>query len=148
MTTPLNNLVNTWMSARPLGDFTLPNTLAELIPTAVRNALGMHGIASTFTGELVTEAFNVSTAYIGPMQDLGLWGVMGFSAFVAFTSGLCWLRKGFRNDLIFAVLGQWLLLSVFFNHFFYLPIIAQIGWVYVFFFRRGEEGKRIGERIA
>jgi len=136
MTTPLNNLINTWVSVRPLGDITLPNTLSQLVPTAVRNLIGHKGSITTWTGELVTEAFNVSTAFVGPVQDLGTFGVFGFSAFAATASGLCWVQRGLRSNLIFAVLGECLLLSIFFNHFFFLPIIAQVAWFYIFFWQR------------
>lgn len=133
MTTPLNNLVNTWVNVQPLHDITMPNTLAQLIPTAVRNLFGLHGDSMTWSGDLVTEAFNVSTAYVGPVQDLGIWGVLGFSGFAAFSTGIYWMKRGMRNNLIYAVLGQCLFLTIFFNHFLFLPIIVQIGWMYVFF---------------
>lgn len=152
ITTPLNNLVNTHIHIRPLYDLTMPNTLSQLIPTVIRNALGSRAPNFSSQGELVTQNFNVSTAYIGPVQDMGTTGLVVFSAAVALASGLCWASRGMRNNLIYAILGQCLFLSIFFNLFVYLPVIAQIPWCFMLF--RGTKsrlsipGARLRKRYA
>jgi len=47
------------------------------------------------------------------------------------------------------VLTQCLVLSLFFNHFFYLPVISQAAWV-LFFFRRANLRKilRMGSLVT
>jgi oligosaccharide repeat unit polymerase len=135
VTTPLNNLVNTFATVRPIGDFTMPNTFSALIPTATRKLLGLSIDNSTWQGNLITEAFNVTTAYAGPLQDLGIAGIVAFSGFVGFLSEMFWLKRGLRNDLIYAVLGQCLFLTIFANHFLALPIIFQVVWCYFLFGR-------------
>lgn len=143
MTTPLNNLVNTWVNTQPIYDLTMPNTTAQLIPTAVRKLLGQKEDNSSWKGDLVAEAFNVSTAYVGPYQDMGVWGVLSFSGLASLLAGLFWQKRGMHNDLIFAVFAQCVFLSIFFNHFFYLPIIAQIAWVYLFFSKLNNSSTRV-----
>jgi oligosaccharide repeat unit polymerase len=136
MTTPLNNLLNTWTNVHPLNDYTMPNTLAFVLPQPVRILLGQKADITVWSGDIVTQSFNVSTAYVGPVQDLGILGVMEFSAFVGFITCVYWLKSGLRNDLVFAVLAQCLVLTIFFNQFFLLPIISQVFWIYIFFGRR------------
>jgi len=137
VTTPLNNLVNTTITTPPLRDPTMPNTFAQLVPTAVRNLLGLRSVNSSFEGDLVTQSFNVSTAYMGPWQDMGTIGLVFFSVAIALASGISWVSRGIRNNLIYAIIGQCLFLSIFFDHFLYLPIIAQIPWCFVLFRRVG-----------
>jgi oligosaccharide repeat unit polymerase len=137
-TTPLNNLINTYKHVSPLNDITLPNTLALLTPSALRGLTGGHTRAEAFGGDLITQAFNVSTAFVGPVQDFGLWGMMGFSSAIAFATGLFWRKDRLRDIIVYSVLAQCLILSVFFDHFLYLPIVSQIAWIYAFF--RGTGG--------
>ncbi len=134
-TTPLNNLVNTYISTPPLNDPTLPNTLSSLLPSFVRKAVA--GSSGSVQGDLLSDAFNVSTAYVSVVEDAGIWGIIGFSSFIALVTGLFWRKRGFRNDLIYAVLAQCLIVTVFYDHFLYLPVVSQIIWIYFFFRQTG-----------
>jgi oligosaccharide repeat unit polymerase len=133
LTTPLNNLVYTLQGTRPLYSLLFPNTLSSLLPTVLRMAVFRSDTAGLGTGVLVTEAFNVSTAYAGPFQDFGRAGIVLFSSFIGSVSMLFWKREGLRDLLIYTVLAQCLILTVFYDHFLALPIITQVIWLAVFF---------------
>jgi len=136
LTTSIGNLVNTVTVATPLRNPLFPNTMALLFPSVIRNVLyGAEGATGALSGELVTDAFNVSTAYVGPYQDFGLMGIVLFSVLLATTALYFWRRAGTKGALMYSVIGQCLVLSIFFNHLFYLPVISQVAWI-MFFFRR------------
>jgi oligosaccharide repeat unit polymerase len=143
LTTSIGNLVNTVAVATPQGNPLFPNTMALLFPSVIRNMLyGPEGATGALSGELVTDAFNVSTAYVGPYQDFGLVGIVLFSVLLATTALYFWKRAGAKGTLMYSVIGQCLVLSIFFNHLFYLPVISQVGWI-MFFFRGGAKARRI-----
>ena len=141
LTTPLNNLTYTVASVRPANNLLFPNTAAPLFPSVIRSLVYSDASGSYLSGELVDSAFNVSTAFVGPFEDYGAAGIIGFSAFISWLSLFYWRRINFRDQLIYVVLAQCLVLSVFYNHFFSLPIITQIGWIYLFFLK-GSRGSR------
>ncbi len=133
ITTPINNLLYSTHVLKPLYDWLLPNTALTLLPSVLRNIVyGKEGAQAAISGGLVVEALNVSTAYVGPYQDLGRWGIAGYSTMMAVACEVYWRRNGFRNTLIFAVFAQTLILSLFFNLFFSLPILGQLVW-FVYF---------------
>lgn len=126
-TTPMNNLEYTRSTRQPAYDPLLPHTLAQLFPTVVRNIV--YGDPDEWSGALVDPiASNVSTAYLGPLQDFGLTAVFLFSTATALISQWYWYKPDPRSLLTFAVLAQCLFFSIFFNLFLALPIIAQLGW--------------------
>jgi oligosaccharide repeat unit polymerase len=142
LTTPLNNLIYTMVSVHPSDDLLFPNTVAPLFPTVARKLLYGSSVDTALTGELVDNAFNVSTAYIGPVQDYGALGIMCFSFFISVVAAFYWWRANFRDELIYIVIGQCLLISVFYDYFFSLPIITQVFWIYLFLSpRRARRGK-------
>lgn len=147
VTTPIGNLMNTALTAVPLHSFLFPNTTSLLFPSVIRELIYSATRASdAVSGELVTDAFNVSTAYVGPVQDFGLLGIVCFSMFVGLIATYCWRKQTFRDTLIYAVVAQCLLLSVFFNHFFYLPVISQIPWLYLFS-HHAKQTRKLGRNI-
>lgn len=134
ISTPINNLVYTAQVFRPLNNLTFPNTVITLFPTVIRTLIwGEQAGGDAESGQLVTSTFNVSTAYIGPLQDYGSIGIIVFSVVIAIFCQLAWFRSSLKFIVVFAVLSQCLVLSLFFNHFFYLPVISQIGWIAYFF---------------
>ena len=137
MTTPLGNLINTARLSTPLHNYLLPNTTSLLFPSVLRNIIyGSAAQASqAFSGTLISQAFNVSTAFIGPFQDFGWPGVAGLSIFLGLVAEFCWHRRGMKGALIYAVIAQCVILTLFFNHLFYLPVITQVVWI-IFFFRK------------
>lgn len=136
LTTPLNNLIYTANSVRPVDDALFPNTAAPLFPSVIRSFVYPENLSESLSGELVESAFNVSTAYIGPYQDYGILGMACLSMLIGLLASIYWKRNTFRSALIYCVLGQCLVLTVFDNNLFYLPVISQIFWIYVFLYKK------------
>lgn len=134
--TPINNLVYTVNVATPLDDITFPNTASLLFPSVLRTMIYGDKLGDAESGQLVDATFNVSTAYIGPYQDFGIAGIMLFSVATSFACLHFWYHNDLKSVLIYAVLGQCLVLSLFWNQFFALPILAQVFWLQIFFRRR------------
>lgn len=133
ITTPINNLLYSMHIVQPAYNLLLPNTASTLFPTIIRNLVyGRQAAEQAISGNLVVDALNVSTAYVGSFQDLGRAGIVGLSALLSFLNELYWRRNGFRNVLIYAVFGQALILSLFYNLLFSLPILGQIIWFFYF----------------
>ena len=134
VTTPINNLINTMQTKAPLKDALFPNTTALLFPTVVRELI--YGVTQDhFSGNLVVDQLNVSTAYTSPFQDYGVPGMLAYTIIIASVSAFAWRKEGLENVLIYAVFAQCLVLSMFFNHFFSLPIISQVLWIKLIFSR-------------
>lgn len=144
ITTPVNNLLYTMHTIHPTYNPLLPNTAATLFPTIFRNILyGKQGALDAISGGLVVEALNVSTAYVGPFQDMGRIGIVGFSTLSAALCEMFWRRDGFRNILYFAVFAQALMLSLFYNLLFSLPILGQLVWFYYFTYKATPKKARL-----
>lgn len=140
LTTPVGNVVNTVVFGNPVNNLLFPNTTSLLFPSVLRSIIYGNGAADeAFSGNLVTDAFNVSTAYVGPFQDFGHLGLVLFSILLAVVALITWSRRSLRGIAIYAVIGQCVVLSVFFNHLFYLPVITQVIWL--FFFLRDPAGR-------
>lgn len=133
VSTPINNLVNTMRTTVPLNSPLFPNTTSLLVPSVLREIIyNPATISNAVSGELVEEgSWNVSTAYVGAFQDFGKLGIACFSIVLGWLSAHFWCDRSLRGSLIYAVLGQCLAISVFFNHLFYLPVITQVVWIYV-----------------
>lgn len=136
---PLANLVNTTEMSKPANDPLFSRTILFSFPTPVRNAI----YGKQFTedqqgaGDLVTPTLTVSSAYVGPYLDEGLWGMGLYSALLGVISAYCWKRRStFRDKLRYVIIGECLLFSVFWNFLFYTPLLAQVVWVYIIFARR------------
>ena len=127
VTTPLGNLLFTIDKLVPNYDWTFAESTALLLPSAIRS-LFLSNFNIQESGVLVSSVFNVSTAYIGPYQDFGF---IGISLFAWATMGLMvtfWWKRNVFGSLCYATVGQCAFFSIFFNHFFYLPIIFQMFW--------------------
>jgi oligosaccharide repeat unit polymerase len=134
ITSPINNLIYTMQVTHPINSLLFPYTAATLFPTVIRSIVySGESIGNAESGSLVDAAFNVSTAYIGPYQDYGILGMVLFSAFAAILCQVFWYRKSLQSVLMFAVVLQCLVLTLFFNHFFTLPVISQLAWLGYFF---------------
>lgn len=131
--TPINNLVNTVQTTHPIYDPLFPYATSQLFPTVLRKIVyDPTTVDELPSGNLVTEALNVSTAYLGAFRDFGMFGIACFSIILAFVAAHFWRDRSLRGSLAYAVLAQCVILSIFFNHLFYLPIITQVLWLYVF----------------
>ncbi|MGB2605341.1 MAG: O-antigen polymerase [Terracidiphilus sp.] len=133
VSTPINNLVNTVRTTAPLNSALFPNTTALLVPTVLREVIyNPATISNAVSGELVDEgSWNVSTAYVGAFQDFGTLGIACFSLVLGAVAAHFWRDHSLRGSLVYAVVGQCLAISVFFNHLFYLPVISQVVWLYL-----------------
>ena len=138
ITTSINNLTYTLETSQPVRKLLLPNTLAPLFPTVIRNTI--YGSASqaaeVLDGNLPDFNFVASTAYVGPAEDFGIAAIFGFSLVVALVCNWYWYKCDMRSQLIFAVLMLCLILSSYFDLFLSLPIITQIFWFAIIFRKR------------
>lgn len=133
ITTPINNLLYTMHTMHPLYNPLLPNTAATLFPSVIRSLIyGRDAASQASSGQLVVQALNVSTAYVGPFQDMGRAGIIGFSILSSAFCEVFWHKNGLRNILCFAVFTQALALSLFYNLLFSLPILGQLIFFYYF----------------
>jgi oligosaccharide repeat unit polymerase len=139
--TPINNLLRTVDVSPPLNNLLFPNTAATLFPSVLRAMIYGEQLGETESGQLVDSTFNVSTAYVGPYQDFGFIGVAIYSMLTAFLCLQFWHRNNLKSVLIYVVLCQCLILSLFWNQFLALPVITQVFWL-GFFFRRKSTSKR------
>jgi oligosaccharide repeat unit polymerase len=135
MGSPINNLLFTFQNATPAYDPTFFNTTSLLLPSVLRAMVYPEHLLAV-QGELVEQAFNVSTAFVGVYQDMGFLGIFFYCFTLGFICSLVWRRSHLRSFLVYAVLAQCLILSVFFNHFLYLPVIFQVFWIAVIMDRR------------
>lgn len=148
MTTPINNLIYTMHTFHPANSLLFPNTVATLFPSSLRTIVYGNHLGQAESGNLVTRAFNVSTAYIGPFEDYGVVGIMLFSIVTSFACQFFWYRSKLRDVLIFAVLAQCLMLTLFFNLFFALPVITQVVWLFYLFMPEVHIGRKPHPGIA
>lgn len=105
------------------------NTLAPLLPSFLRVIILPSDKVEK--GNVVSEAFNVSTAFVDPFTDNGYLGILLFTVLISSVTIYFWYRKSVRDLFIFCVLTQSLILTIFYNHFFSLPVITQIFWFYM-----------------
>lgn len=133
ITTPINNLIYNMEEIKPIYDPLFPSTVSTLFPSVLRDAVYGNDLSSAESGELVVSAFNVSTAFVGPFRDFGYFGTALFSSFIAIVCSTFWPRRDLKGVLMFAVVTQCLVLTLFFDHFFYLPVITQLVWLWIFF---------------
>jgi oligosaccharide repeat unit polymerase len=127
ITTPLNNLLNNLSLG--LGDHLIRSisTLAQLFPSVIRSIVFPEG--SSAEALLVDPNLNVSTAFIDPVIDGGILGIIGYSFFMGVISYVFWLKRSRTFFMLgYAFIAQALILSIFFNHFLYLPYLMQLVW--------------------
>jgi oligosaccharide repeat unit polymerase len=139
ISSPLANLVHTTEMSKPANDPFFSRTVLFMFPTPLRNAIYGQQFSEDQkdAGDLVTPTLTVSSAYVGPYLDYGFWGIGSYSTLLGVISAYCWRRRStFRDKLRYAIVGECLLFSVFWNFLFYTPLLAQFVWIYVIFARR------------
>jgi oligosaccharide repeat unit polymerase len=141
ITTPLNNLIYNFHFPVTDPDYLFPNTLSLLLPSVIRNLI--YHNQDTVSGNLVSEAFNVSTAFMSSYKDIGYAGLMVFSFVIGLISNITWWVRGPKRLFFRAITAQCLILSVFYNHFFYLPIACQFIWLVIFFKKNKQNASEI-----
>ena len=129
VTTPINNLINTIFSVDPSYNPIFPNTISYLLPTILRDDIFAN--VQLLSVRLYANAFTVSTAVVDPYLDFGYGGIAGFCAVFGFVSQLAWFYRTPMPRLMYCVLAQSVILSVFTNFLFYLPSIFQLFWIFL-----------------
>lgn len=129
--TPLMNLIYTKDTRDSGHDLLMLHTIAPLLPSVLRKRLIV--TERNQKGNVISQAFNVSTAFVDSYTDAGLLGVALFAFGIAIPCVFYWYR--YASDdyslLIFSVLMQCLVLTVFYDHFLSLPVITQTAWISV-----------------
>ncbi len=141
LTTPLNNLVHQMNSMIPEWNWTLMYSTSTFFPSVVRDAI--YGENHMFRGDLVQEAFNVSTAFSDLYRDIGYYGLAFLSFIIGYFSIKFWNGRNIIALFFLAVMMQNNVLSIFFNNYFYLPVIFQ--FAVLAFILRGITGVTMAE---
>jgi oligosaccharide repeat unit polymerase len=131
VTTPSINFDNTIQIAQPgYNGFYL---LSNLLPSPIR---GMIYDTTDLVGELETSAFNVSSYLVEALRDFGIPGAVIFGILVFGLSYYIYLKavrvRTIDYQLMYAILGQCMVISIFYNHFCSLPIVTQFLWIWIF----------------
>lgn len=137
ITSPLGNLVNTSFTSTSSHDILFPRTIFALFPNPIRDAIYGKDFGLESMGNLVSENLNVSSAYIGPLKDNGYIGIACFSLLLGIMAAYSWKkRRKFRNQLLYAIVAECIVLTVFWNFLFYTPFLGQIFWIFFLFRQR------------
>lgn len=109
------------------------SSFSSLIPNFIKNIIGLNFEHEYF---LHNPNFNVSTALATLYLDIGLYGliIIGliFGYYTAKYYSLSKIQNNFNTIGIYSVLYFCTLFSFFTNYWFYLPIIFQIFFIYIF----------------
>lgn len=127
--TPFMNLLHSISKDCGCESLYFGNTLAPLLPSFLRVIILPN--EKIEKGNVVSEAFNVSTAFVDPFTDNGYIGILLFTILISFVTIYFWYKKSARDLFVFCVLTQSLILTIFYNHFFSLPVVTQIFWFYM-----------------
>jgi oligosaccharide repeat unit polymerase len=137
VTTPLNNLLYNFTFPVEHPNFSFSNTLSLLFPSVLRNMIFDQSTDSS-SGNLITQALNVSSGFIAPYTDMGFYGIGLFSFVIGAFSNFVWWVSGIKKIFFHAIIIQIIILSIFFNMFMYLPVVFQFVWVFYFFRRENK----------
>jgi len=129
VTTPLNNIVNTIYTTDPAYNPFFLNTASYLFPSILRQEL--FADVQLLSANLYSGAFTVSTAFVDPFLDYGSAGMACYGLLFGFMAQLAWFRPTPRSRLMYCVLAQSVILSIFTNFLFYLPSIFQLFWIFL-----------------
>ncbi|KGM35860.1 hypothetical protein P409_01890 [Inquilinus limosus MP06] len=137
LTTPINNIANIFWHFPPEWNYTFARTIDKLFPSVIRSDIAdANNLKTTYW--LVSEVFNVSTAYSNAYLDVGITGVAIFNFIIAWlTAGLYYLGRSVAAKLMYVVFMQALVLTVFNDNFTNLNNCFQIA--FIFFAFRGIE---------
>lgn len=135
LTTPVNNIVNIFVNISPEWNYSFARTFSGLLPSVVRDS----DAATSEKYWLISDVFNVSTAYASAYIDVGTIGVTMFNMIISFlTAGLYFFARSLAGKMMFVVFVQALFLTVFNDNFTNLNNCFQVFFIYWAF--RGIEG--------
>jgi oligosaccharide repeat unit polymerase len=131
ITTPLSNLDNTFEHFQPKYSFYY--SVLNILPTPIKTLL--YPLDEITKGELVGH-FNVSTYLVEAFQDFGLPGAIIYGFLVFALCYYIYLKaiqvRTIDYQLMYAVLGQCMVISIFYNHLTTLPILTQFLWIWIY----------------
>lgn len=135
MTTPIANIQNIFETITPAESFN--HTASLLLPTPIRALIYADGVGDdNALNGLITEAFNVSTFLNEFYLDYGAIYVYVVMFIVGGLSrsiyGKVKYRQKYSDILNYCVFSQILFLSIFYNHFLYLPVVFQFVVIWYF----------------
>lgn len=116
---PIATLALNWDSTVPAMNLLPSNTLANLLPSVVKAALGMETGFDGYLGSLAHGAFNVSTAFLAPFLDWGVAGMLLMAFLIGFFGHIAW-RAALRNALnlpLLCAFDAFVALTIFTNQF-------------------------------
>jgi oligosaccharide repeat unit polymerase len=148
---PITNLALNVFSVTPSYSLLPSNTLSPLLPSQIRQLMGIEVGFNGYLGDLVHGAFNVSTAFSAPFHDWGWFGMMLLSALLGAIGHRIWSFARVSGEVsLLAVFNALLALSIFTNQFNQLPVVLflilvathpfGISTVRVKLWRRGRRG--------
>lgn len=133
ITTPLNNLLFNFHFPITTPHYFFPSTLSLFLPSVLRNLIFDPEMLGS--GNLVTQAFNVSSAFVAPYIDMGKYGIVIFSFYIGVFCNFTWWAEGSKQIFFRAITTQIIILSIFYNMFMYLPVVFQFVWIFIYFLR-------------
>jgi oligosaccharide repeat unit polymerase len=124
LTTPTYNLTLNLHDQNVAGNLFPIYSTWSLLPSQVRNLIGIPVGFDAYLGELAHSAFNVGTAYLSVFFDWGWGGIVTFTCFVSLLSFTSW--RSYRktgNPTSYSLAATCLILTIFTNQYFSLPVI-------------------------
>lgn len=126
VTTPLNNVVWNIENIKP--EYNFKYTFRALLPSVIRDDSNKSG-GSSYSLELVEEAFNVSSYYANYLKDFGVLGASIIIFFLQFF--ILFIYKSAKEFKIggliaYATIFNSIVMSIFFDYFFSLVTIFQV----------------------
>lgn len=110
-------------------------TFAKLVPTVVYDFMDMSKMVDSFV--LADGRLTVSTGFQGLISDFGLFGMLGYLPIIILAQ--IFYRKAqagsVRSILLYGILMQSTVMTVYIDTVFYLPFLLQLFLVFIFIFR-------------
>ncbi|MEY4467068.1 MAG: hypothetical protein RIR21_861 [Pseudomonadota bacterium] len=124
VTTPTYNLTLNLHDQNVAGNLFPIYSAWSLLPSQVRNLIGIPVGFDAYLGELAHGAFNVGTAYLSAFFDWGWGGIVIFTCFISLVSFSSWrIYRKTGNPAIYSLAATCLVLTIFTNQYFSLPVI-------------------------
>lgn len=130
VTTPMGNMKYMIENTEP--NYDLSRTLGRLLPTPIREKV----FDDVDTGnDLVTPAFNVSSYMYEFYKDFGVIYIFLATFIIGIISRIIYEKTREKRNYFwimnYCVINQMLVLSIFFNHFLYLPVAFQFVVIFI-----------------
>lgn len=126
LASPIANFQNQVLTTVPIDQFSV--SVAKLIPSVFRSSV--LDDAKVADDGLITPAFNASSYMSDFYADFGFPYLLVFTFIVGFLARYVFVKmyrsRKYNWTVLYCVLQQMLFLSIFYNHFFFLPISFQI----------------------